>query len=212
MWMLVIGDRLACKLLTGSQRILDKFPNKKYYYVTIDDDTVLFPHRLMKLMRTIDSVVDSHTTPLYVGTVLNDHKAYVLCGGSGVDEVTNGVAYLKDGPFQPSVTPICCAQGGAGYIFNKRAMLAFANVTLCTADMDVEFTDGDQYVAFKVLYQKTRALIIHCGSFRPHGGFASEFMHHAVSFHHITDYWINSMNTTELKNVYHVTGEDEESD
>jgi hypothetical protein len=139
MWMLVIGDRLACKLLTGSQRILDKFPNKKYYYVTIDDDTVLFPHRLMKLLRTIDSVVDSHTTPLYVGTVLNDHKAYVLCGGSGVDEVTNGVAYLKDGPFQPSVTPICCAQGGAGYIFNKRAMLALLEPTVDLQSLPFHF-------------------------------------------------------------------------
>lgn len=93
------------------------------------DDTVVFPRRLMKFLRTLDAITPAETVPLYFGTVKHLHKYTVLCSEMGL---INGTvpSYAKNGKLEG--TPICYAQGGAGYGLNNVAMRIFANTTLCT--------------------------------------------------------------------------------
>jgi hypothetical protein len=167
--------RLACKVLTGIHKIFDIFPTKKYYF-KIDDDTVLFPGRLLRMINTLDSAAGSETTPLLFGTVLNDHKAFMLCE-----------QHL-----------FCVPQGGAGYGLNNAAMRAMTVKVynwLCTAEMDLEKVDEDGYVGYR-LFRDNGTAMIHCGGLRPHGGNAEAHLPYALSFHHVHHEWVTLQNLT----------------
>ena len=58
--------RLVCKMTAGMKRVYELFPDKKFY-VKIDDDTVLYPIRLMKLLRTTNLFYRVDDVPIYIG-------------------------------------------------------------------------------------------------------------------------------------------------
>lgn len=183
--------RIACKMLTGMIKSFRLLPHKRFY-VQIDDDTVLFPKRLLRLIHTADATTPADK-PLYIGTVLNDHRPFGLCGDfAGAD--------------------VCCAQGGAGYVLNHEALAAFnRSVTNwpCKQSEGLEREDGDAYIAVR-LYKEfqlrtdfvVNATLLHCGGFRPHGGSSADHFRHAVSFHHIDDRWIENIDAPHLVDNY----------
>lgn len=195
-------DRLACKLLTCAVQIDAHFAAHRYY-LKIDDDTVLFPRRLVRLLNTLHSAVADESVPLYVGTVSHLQKPKPLCGELGwvanSSEPSGGrVTYMsKDGTTEGQ--SICYAQGGAGYVLNRAAFLGLVSrPTLCTREMDLESASEDTYVGFK-LFRDLGARLIHCGGFRPSGLAADAHMSSAVTFHRVSEHWLQSRNLTDMR-------------
>ena len=132
-------SRLACKMVTGMIKIYRQYPDKIFYF-KLDDDSVIFPHRLLRFIRTLDTAVP-RTYPIYFGTVLNDHKPYNLCGGAGIGFPSPSCQI--DANNSAGCTRLCYAQGGAGYGFNNLAFSTFLYNRShtdwpCRADMDLE--------------------------------------------------------------------------
>src|SRR5207244_3686576 len=112
---------------TGIKGILKLFPNKKYYF-KMDDDTVLFPKRLLQFYRTLDKITNSSINPIYFGTVSHLHKGIPLCGEMGwvrdTKEPGGGHASYSSQSSTKLVEgyATCYGQGGAGYGLNNIAM------------------------------------------------------------------------------------------
>lgn len=58
--------RLVCKMTAGMRKIYELFPDKRFY-MKIDDDTVIFPHRLLKLLRTTYLIYRVEEEPIFIG-------------------------------------------------------------------------------------------------------------------------------------------------
>lgn len=195
-------QRLACKLLTCAVQAYAHFPDFQYY-MKIDDDTVVFPRRLMRLVNTLHSVVANDSVPLYFGTISHLQKNTPLCGELGWvansgDHQGGRLTYQrKDGTTEGQA--ICYAQGGAGYVLNNAAMRGFVSQPkLCVPEMDLEAASEDTYVGYKLL-RDLGALVIHCGGFRPNGVAADSHMDTAVTFHRVSDHWLASRNISDLR-------------
>lgn len=63
-------NQLVCKMTAGMKLIYQLFPYKMYY-IKIDDDTLLFPNRLLKLLRTTNFFYRINEVPIYLGKSLN---------------------------------------------------------------------------------------------------------------------------------------------
>jgi len=215
--------RLACKTVTGMMRILDMTKSNsssaatvmssKRFFLKIDDDTALLPSRLLSFLQTIDATT-LPSSPVYFGTILNDHKHYLLCDELAWDERTPNATnpiYLfsqkgkdKDKDKEEGsnnnkgIVPICYAQGGA-YGMNAAAFALFANTHACTREMDLESTGEDAYVGYRI-YKESKSMVIHCGSFRPHTSSAREVWKDAFSFHHASNLWLQLATNLTLAN------------
>lgn len=169
---------LSCKLREGARRIYEMFPSQMYYF-KIDTDTVVFPKRLVNLLRTLDAV-SLPEAPIYFGTVVESGMNLLLCGRDGVGKDYGNQA--KGG--------LCYGQGGAGYGLNNIAMKALANSKQCDPTHppnDVYFEDT--YVG-KRMYDEFNISVIHCG-----GLCSSEIMTNirsqsSVSFHYVDGKWL----------------------
>jgi len=170
---------LSCKLREGARRLYEMFPSQMYYF-KIDTDTVVFPKRLVNLLRTLDAT--SHPdAPIYFGTVVESGMNLLLCGREGVGKDHGNQA--KGG--------LCYGQGGAGYGLNNKAMKALANSKACDPSHPV--TDvyyEDTYVG-KRMYDEFNISVIHCG-----GLCSSEIMTNirsqsSVSFHYVDGKWLH---------------------
>lgn len=197
-------QRLACKLMTGIKEIFRLFPTKKYYF-KMDDDTVLFPKRLLHFISALDRSTNSTGTPLYFGTVSHLSKSIPLCGELGwvVNSKEPGGGHVTYSQKNREVEgySTCYAQGGAGYGLNNLAMKSLAATPPCTKDMDLESSSEDTYVGF-ALFRNLNTTLIHCGSFRPSGLHAEGHLRHAISFHHISDHWMATRNISDMRTKY----------
>lgn len=63
-------DNLLCKMTAGMKLIYDMFPDK-LFYIKIDDDTAIFPHRLLKMLRTMHLFYKIEDQPIYLGKLLS---------------------------------------------------------------------------------------------------------------------------------------------
>ncbi len=179
--------RLACKTLTGFQILYNMYPHKKYY-MKVDDDTILFPKRLLHFLSTLHTVTVPET-PLYFGNVLNDHKIFLLCNDFSFNETSNSVVHRSPVGSEANVTGLCYAQGGI-YGFNSMALQSFLNTTLCVPDMDCEVVGEDAYVAYKI-YRETRAFVIQCEGFQTQPEKNIHYrLHSAIAIHHISDHFL----------------------
>ena len=196
-------SRLACKVLHSFIRIYEAFPSKKYL-LKIDDDTVWFPHRLLRFLSTLDRVHESGL-PMYFGSVLNGHKPIELCGAPYGPVVARSPPHQRlDDELQrknSSLSYDVCVAGGAMYGMNWRALAAFINVTLCTVDMDLEYDDEDGWVGFH-LYRTLHLNVIHCSAFRPHWWHHEAWYGRAVNYHRVNNDFVNTMNVTALLAKY----------
>lgn len=206
-------QRLACKLVTGASQIYKLFPNHKYYF-KIDDDTILFPGRLMPFIRTLDAITPNDSVPLYFGTVSHvQHPERGLCGEMGWKEDINQLeknnnitlsergqlVYPINGKIEEGVS-ICYGQGGAGYGLNNIAMKSLGDTRpLCVKDLDLESASEDTFVGFK-MYKEFRTMLLHCEGFHSSLHRADLFLSspHTITFHHVHDAWLDSHNATEL--------------
>ena len=169
---------LSCKLREGARRVYEMFPYQMYYF-KLDTDTVVFPKRLVNLLRTLDAV-SSPDAPIYFGTVVESGMNLLLCGREGVGKDHGNQA--KGG--------LCYGQGGAGYGLNNKAMKSLANSKQCDPSHppnDVYFEDT--YVG-KRMYDEFNISVIHCG-----GLCSSEIMTNirsqsSVSFHYVDGKWL----------------------
>jgi hypothetical protein len=181
--------RLACKMLTCMLKTYNLFPNKKYYF-KIDDDTVIVPHRLLQLVNSAHSAI-SPQFPLYIGSILNDHRRFLLCDVPAGDR---------------SRERLCYAQGGGGYILNHAAFKLFNNTVPnwpCTKDMDLERSDEDAYIALR-LHKEQNVTVVHCGGFIPHARQSELHFADAITFHHVNALWLKQHeNITFIKTNLH---------
>jgi Galactosyltransferase len=63
-------NQLVCKMTVGMKLIYEMFPNKKYY-MKIDDDTLIYPNRLLKLLTTMNLFFRVDTIPIYLGMFIS---------------------------------------------------------------------------------------------------------------------------------------------
>lgn len=185
--------RLPCKQIYGMNQIYNKFPKKKYYF-KVDDDTILFPSRLLKFLNTLDSVINSEVEPIYFGTVLNNHKFRILCDELGYNTITNSTVFPSHGKLEEhnNITSTCYTQGGAGYGLNNIAFKSLAmNSSFCTSSEQYETDSEDTYVGYR-MFKDFRTVPIHCGSFRPNNNYAENTITRTISLHHIDKEWIQS--------------------
>ena len=184
--------RLPCKQLYGMNQIYNQFPNKKYYF-KIDDDTIIFPSRLLKFLNTLEAVMNSEKEPLYFGTVLNNHRYRILCDELGYNTATETTVYPSHGKLEDNenITSTCYAQGGAGYGLNNIAFRSLAlNTSFCTSSKQYETDSEDTYIGYRMFVDFR--LVPICGSFRPNDHYADNSITRTVSLHHINIGWVQN--------------------
>ncbi len=181
--------RLACKTLTGYQILHSMYPHKKYY-LKVDDDTILFPKRLLHFLTTLHTITVPDTL-LYFGNMMNDHKLFLLCNDFSFNETSNDAVHRSPVDNEANVTGICYAQGGI-YGFNNIALQSFLNTKLCIPGMDCEVVGENAYVAYKI-YRETREYVIQCEGFQsqPEKNFYTR-LQSAIAVHHISDHFLTT--------------------
>ena len=173
---------LSCKLRTGQKLIYEMFPTRKYFF-KIDTDTIVFPHRLMNFLNTLESIAENgHNTPLYFGTMVESGIPQLLCKHSTVG---------SSWEFQEANASLCYCQGGAGYGLSNVVMKHLAGVPSCANSAPSDLPE-DLYTALEVYNTFNHTVGIHCGGFRSSELVGDEWFRKSISFHYIDTKWLQS--------------------